>query len=555
MKNLVIWGADREVAAFLKRRPDLQPEYLISLDKRQHGKKLGKYLIRYPSRREIYVGKRIIVGSAGYEETAKRLQQEGLLEGRDFVPSRSMEQSKRLNDFDFEAAMRKSLGWIAQRKKDYFAKPILLARWTNPASVLANLPYFFKRWGEFRDGGQMILAQELSDFITPNIEGFYSLLPIHLPFFFDWDYFPRSYNYYLSGMEFAKGKAFCWSEDSYAETCDLVAKDDILASAAQNIRGKSPTMAEGYEFYVARYVYEYFNELLQMIQPSKIYLWNEFVATHRIAKYSADQCGVKTAYMEFGNLPGTFQMDEKGQMGESWPALRSREFLSLHVSEKDIEEARQMCRMLSFTEENRRKQPANDMWQTLWKRIDLSRPILLYAGQNDYNAGMYPYDDRARMFHSPIFQSSDEAASFLAGVCEKNNWNLIYKLHPMIWKQLKESGRKPECSGNVILLPQGDINKIIDWCDAVVTILSTASYVALVRKKPVVMLGYTQLKDKGCTYQAFDRDSVESALKAALSGGFTAAQQCAFYQHVAQLRKYYLYDDGKDKKMPCGQCL
>ncbi|WP_335783115.1 hypothetical protein, partial [Campylobacter jejuni] len=93
----------------------------------------------------------------------------------------------------------------------------------------------------------------------------------------------------------------------------------------------------------------------------------------------------------------------------------------------------------------------------------------------------------------------------------------------------------------------------IDLADVVVTILSQSSYEALMRNKPVVMLGYTHLKHKNCTYEAFAKDDVEQILDKAIKDGFTEEMRKNFHSHIARLLKYYLYDDYVARKFKYGK--
>ena len=105
---------------------------------------------------------------------------------------------------------------------------------------------------------------------------------------------------------------------------------------------------------------------------------------------------------------------------------------------------------------------------------------------------------------------------------------------------------------NVIYVDTCDINDLIDISDVVVTIRSTTNYVALIRKCPVLMLGYTQTHGQGCTYEAFEKNVIEPQLKQAIDKGFTAEQREAFIEHVARLLKYYLYDDTLPRELRYG---
>ena len=134
-----------------------------------------------------------------------------------------------------------------------------------------------------------------------------------------------------------------------------------------------------------------------------------------------------------------------------------------------------------------------------------------------------------------MFKSSDEAAIYLAELCKKNNWNYIYKPHPMMMECFVEE----VIPHNTIFADNVDINDLIDLADVVVTIVSTVSYNALIRKKKVLMLGYTQLKNKECTYEAFEKEQIESELKKAIMKEKQEFMENKFILHVAQISRYY----------------
>lgn len=161
-----------------------------------------------------------------------------------------------------------------------------------------------------------------------------------------------------------------------------------------------------------------------------------------------------------------------------------------------------------------------------------------------------PYTDNSSKYHSPIFKSSVESAICLGEIAKEKRWNIIYKPHPMAHFTEEEKNRIPE---NVIIIERADINEIIDCSDVVITILSATAYDSLLRYTPTVMLGYNQLKSKGCTYDAFKKDEIVIQIEKAIKEGFTKEQQGIFLIHIAQLLKYYLNDDMKDREIRYGR--
>ena len=276
-------------------------------------------------------------------------------------------------------------------------------------------------------------------------------------------------------------------------------------------------------------------KIAEFWHPSAIILWNEFYAFHRLLDAACRELMISVMYMEFGNIPGTITLEKVGQMGESWPAKYSSDFLHIPVSERDYRSAQKKIIELKNKKLNRNTQPVNTSMKTIKEKLLRDRPIVFYAGSNDYASGIQPYTERARKYHSPIFQSSMEAVSYLSDLCQQNAWNFICKPHPMM-SQYWEKISFPE---NVIYVDEVDIHDLIDLSDVVVTILSTVGYIALIRERPVVMLGYTQLKGKGCTYEAFRKNDIENTILSAISNGFTCTMQKNTIKHIAQMERYY----------------
>jgi FMN phosphatase YigB (HAD superfamily) len=316
---------------------------------------------------------------------------------------------------------------------------------------------------------------------------------------------------------------------------DVLGSKEYVRLAAENMAGRHWDIGTGYPEYFASEAYRYLNDVLDILNPKFVMLWNQFHAFSMIAEGVCRERGVKIIYMEFGVLPGTYVIETAGQMGESRPSVYHDEFKRLPVTEKETEKAYGVWNYLYESRLNRRKQAEADSKDEILKRLVPGRPTVFFAGQNDYESGLCPYTDRAREFHSPIFKSTEEAIVRIAEICKINGWNIIYKKHPTM-AMFEKPSDPPE---NVIEV-DADINDVIDISDVTVTILSQVSYIALIRGKPTVMLGYNQLRGKDCAYEAYDEGLIEKTISKAISSGFTDKQKKAFATHIAQLNKYYL---------------
>lgn len=324
------------------------------------------------------------------------------------------------------------------------------------------------------------------------------------------------------------------------EILQFVMQNENLLSAAECFRKKHIDAQPLYEFGVIYFFYIFFVKVVKFIRPKRVVLWNGFASYHRVVKYVCMLENIPVILTEYGVLPGTFTFETMGEMGESILTIYAKEFLQLSVSKKEYEHAGEVWKYIRENNLNRKKQWKTEQLKEIEERLDKRKPTIFFAGQNDVAAGMCPYTDKSQKYHSPVFQSSVQAAIYLAEMAEQNDWNFIFKPHPYLQLTSEEIKRMPT---NVIVVGDIGVNYLIDLADITVTIVSQTAYIALLHNKPVLLLGYIQLKDKGCTYQAFKEENIEEELSRAIMYGFTDDQKELFQRHIAQLLKYYLYDD------------
>ncbi len=319
---------------------------------------------------------------------------------------------------------------------------------------------------------------------------------------------------------------------------EVIKSKKYLEKAITNYENRHPVVDKNIIKFIVYKTYEFFVEFFDIVNPKAFILWNKFYALNNIIDSMCKERNIKTIYFEYGVLPGTFAFEDMGQMGESYPAVCCDEFLAKEVNDEDLDRAREILSHIKDSKLNRNLHVDVD-FEYITSKIKKDRPTIFYAGQNDFESGLQPYDEDAKKFHSPFFKSSDEAALFLADIANKNNWNLIYKPHP-IFKQLDT---QKQLKNNIIQIDSGDINDLIDFADVTVTILSQTAYVASIREKPILLLGYNQLYGKSCAYEPENIEDIENTLKKAIEEGYTNDQKNAFVKHVGQLNKYYLFEN------------
>jgi CDP-glycerol glycerophosphotransferase (TagB/SpsB family) len=255
---------------------------------------------------------------------------------------------------------------------------------------------------------------------------------------------------------------------------------------------------------------------------------------------------IYTGYWEYGNIPDTYSFDfpPYGQMGESEPAVDYKKFKDLPVSESEIIRAEEISENIYKNKKNRYFQTSNsneDLISEIQRIKAEGKKVIFYAGQNDFDSGLVPYNNTTEEFHSPIFKSTLDVLNYLLENVEPNGWHIVFKPHRLIYNYypVEKFNNKSLTYVNY----ESALDEVIDICDVTCTILSTVAYDALFRNKPVVMFGFTALKGKGCTYEIFEKNKTVKIINESLQKGYTDEQKRNFYKHIAGLLKYYLYSD------------
>jgi hypothetical protein len=244
--------------------------------------------------------------------------------------------------------------------------------------------------------------------------------------------------------------------------------------------------------------------------------------------------------MEYAALPGTICFDEDGQMAESWVAQDFDEFLALPVDDSDLAQAQRFLDYLREGKKSGKSQDAEVSIESVIARArERGRKIIFYAGQNDWASGMLPRGFPEARIHSHIYADTLEALGHLSEVAEENDWQIVFKPHPLV--QERHRYFEVPFPERVDLVLGGNILDCIQEADLVTTIVSQVSYLALIHGRPCVMLGRNQLRNKGCTYQVGRRDDLTSTVQHALRDGFYPKARARWLKHVAQICKYYLF--------------
>lgn len=520
-KKKVLWGTGLVASKYVGYHGSEDIAFFIDNNPLKRDTEFFKKRVSHPSQILDWTNLFVLIPYNYYDEISAQLKRMGLQEKKDFNVY-GIENTKEYT-LDDAWELENALKEVETRKEDFKNRILIFGLMAAHDKGICS---FLNQWNEFCDGKEFALFSE-AVWIPEEQTALKFNFPIYvLPDLFDEKRFPvnNSNN----------------SKEMFVKLKEYVENDECLHNMAISLRKQFINMQIDYEYYFVYQTYFFFKKIIRSLSPKRVVMWCSYGALHTILGKVCGEEDIPQGYMHPGVLPGTFSLDVGGEVGGSYPAVYSNAFHSLHVNKVELEYAEQVWSYLKESRVNTKIQPQNDVVKKIKDVINPEWPIVFYAGQNDYNSGIQVYDEKAREYHSPIFKTSMEALLFLGELAERKKWNLIYKPHPVMEFYMEE---KLDIPPNVIYIDRADINEIVDFADVTITILSQTAYVALIREKPVVMLGYIQLKGKGCTYEAFEKDSVEEQIEIALKEGFSRKQRQEFCQHIAQLIKYYLYDD------------
>ena len=533
--KIVIWGTGFNASRFYFGFSHDVVDFFIDNDigkKEFHGKK-----VLHPSEISNWNELFIYVPDNYYEEISKQLCGKGLKEKVNFVKytikiNLSIDRARK--------ELRRSINMLKDKSNNWKGSTLCILQHGRFKQYYADfLQKLLKngiRWNVISMAYWMEENQLSSFFESDTLIG---------PAFLDPDVLVdmRVLNHDLTG----------YNEHQLLKFKKLFECHEYLQQVAQQIIqyfGGSPMVRDSAEISTA-FIFAYFQTMIKEIAPKRIICWESVSPSSNILTYICAKQGVPIIYTHPGIVPGTLSFDIGGEMGASLPAIYVEKFSKLPINANlHLKSVREVWDFLYISKLNRKVQPKNNITKLIASQTNGNKATIFLAGVHDALSHMIPYTIQSKKLHSPIFDSSYAAMFYLAELCKKNGWNLVFKPHPLY---LPTAAQRKKLPTNVILVENGDVNEIIDFADVTITILSATSYNALIRYKPVVMLGYTQLRGKGCTYEAFEKDKIEDAIKAALENGFTQEQQDAFLLHMAQCLKYYLYDDLQERPIRYGR--
>lgn len=510
-RKIVYWGTGAMCEVYLNRYPSIRPPFLI--DSYSQNKMLYGRPVKQPHEIEDWSLYYIVIMARTdriTNEISNILEEKGLERGKDFCSHRDIF----IRDVP---AIDKSIGQICSymNGRKEAANPIMLMMPVENVRGTGVFLSFLSRYIKAREPQKCIMYSHLGILSDEEASALLGCPVFCLPQF-------KGDDTVIAGT---------LSEQEWDWIRELE-KRKIAYDREKEIK-------------ISGEMYGYYKAIMEVMKPSKLIVWGNWNRDTYILGHLADTYGIPYGYMEHGWIPGTYQVDPRGIMGQGEYAVNFRMFEHLTVPpvydigriKKFVLEQKLDTRIFVETEED----------NAALQKVDRNKKTMFFVGMDDHNMQMNPASGYWKKYISDVVQSTEQALFLLADVCRKNGWNFIFKPHP--------SNPVPDlkgCSNDIVLVHETEIDRLIKMADVVVSIASAVDYKTLMYGKPLVQLGINGLKGKGCSYEVSEAAALEEQMISALKNGMTDRQKDNFDRLLQILLQRYLWDDMSDRSLRYG---
>lgn len=280
------------------------------------------------------------------------------------------------------------------------------------------------------------------------------------------------------------------------------------------------TLPEDLEFATAieriNMVHAFWRAILLRHRVKQFLIWGETAPKSILFIHLCRELGIEYQIIERGNFPGTISIDPMGQFGTGvYPRLVS------HMSDNVEESANVDARFneIGIWYESQRDNAAYANFQKRGTR-DLTiiknarqygRPIILVIGSNDNGAGVTRSEPESLRVN--WFKTSDNAFSVIREIISTKFPNALLVLRP-------HPSQAPQECEFVIVARETSLDDLIDNADICITISTTANALCLLKGKPLLTLGLSELNGQAVGEAVTDETHLLAALRRHIWAGF-----------------------------------
>lgn len=283
-------------------------------------------------------------------------------------------------------------------------------------------------------------------------------------------------------------------------------------------------------------LYHHYSSSQIFQQCNHVLIFGAYMPSVRIFRALALQHKLKIHHMEFSMLPGFITIDSNGLNSESWIVRQNSTFNRLPVSTKHRHQAKKYIQSVKTKSFNMK--PQN---QELPLSVQTSKPKIFVAGMEIIGGGISPRITRSSKNMSPVYKDNIDLLKQIYKIT-KGQVEIIYTPHPnMLHYPTFNHLEKEQADIYANTLIGYDAISLINQANIVITIGSSVGYLALIHRKPCILVGRGGLYGKKCCYEVAKKSDLKSQIFKALHHGQTKKQRSYFINYVARELNYNTY--------------
>ena len=267
-----------------------------------------------------------------------------------------------------------------------------------------------------------------------------------------------------------------------------------------------------------RLVHAYWKRVLVRHKVKTFLIWGSTAPKSRLFIRLCQELRIEYQIIERGHFPGTLSIDPMGQFGTSvHPRLVG------HASEValpgDLESRFEEIRSWYAGQQDNaayarfQKRGTRDL-DIMAQAKAQGRPVILVIGGNDQGGGVVlPDADPLRV---NWFGTSDQAFTMIRSVVSSKFPDALLVLRP-------HPSQQTQSAEFVLVARETAMDDLVDAADICITIATTASAVCLLKDKPLLTLGLSELNGRGVGVSITDETHLLAALRKHIWSGFAAA--------------------------------
>ncbi len=292
-------------------------------------------------------------------------------------------------------------------------------------------------------------------------------------------------------------------------------------------------------------------ESLELSPSDTVVIFSEHSSGARILIAEARKQNAKLIFSEYGELPGTIFVSECGMFHESWPSRNREQFNRLPVSEPVKSWANSRLKELVEKRVSTKTYHSAANEGELLSGLDKYDAVIYVNAVQPFMSGLLPRRSSFSREYSPFFDSNLDMLSAVADVALANDWLVLFKNHPNIEKSQPWAAISENTWGShVRLLGDIDIYSVFEAADAMISLGSKSTFLALACGVPVLLAGPYSISEESLKYGLVEMkgddlrlDIIESGINRLLdTRTVDAVDQEGYLDIVSRLIQYDLYE-------------